>query len=129
MRKFWTIFTVALLIFSASAQANESKEGGPSPYAKLEIFTVNLQGLTHYLQVNIVLKVAKSEVGEEIKVWNPVIRHELILLLSNQNSEELATIEGKKKVMVAIKTAINKILKLDDKEGVTDVLFESFVIQ
>ncbi|BAN35375.1 flagellar basal body-associated protein [Sulfuricella denitrificans skB26] len=129
MRNFWTIFTVALLIFSASAQANESKEGGSSPYAKLEVFTVNLQGLTHYLQVGIALKVSKSEVGEEVKVWNPVIRHELILLLSSQNSEELATTEGKKKVMAAIKTVINKILKLDDKEGVTDVLFESFVIQ
>ena len=129
MRKFWTIFTVALLISSASAQANESKEGGPSPYAKLETFVVNLQGLTHYLQVNIVLKVAKPEIDEAIKGWNPIIRHELILLISSQNSEELATIEGKKKVMAAIKAAVNKILKLNDKEGVTDVLFESFVIQ
>jgi flagellar FliL protein len=129
MRNFWAILAVALLIFSASASASESKESGQSPYAKLESFTVNLQGLTHYLQVSIALKVAKTEVGEAIKGWNPVIRHELILLLSNQSSEELATIEGKRKVMAAIKAAINKILKLDDKEGVSDVLFESFVIQ
>ena len=58
-----------------------------------------------------------------------MIRHELILLLSSQKGEELATLEGKKKVMAAIKAAINKILKLDDKTGVTDVLFETFVIQ
>jgi flagellar FliL protein len=31
--------------------------------------------------------------------------------------------------MAIAKAAINKTLKLDDKEGVTDVLFESFVIQ
>lgn len=129
MRKFLIVITAFLLVFSNIAQANESKEGGASLYAKLEGFTVNLQGLTHYLQVNIALKVAKAEVGEKIKAWDPVIRHELILLLSNQNSEELATLEGKKAVMAAIKTAINKILKADDKEGVTDVLFESFVIQ
>lgn len=129
MRQHWTILTAALLIFTASAQASESKEGGPSPYANLETFTVNLQDLTHYLQVNLALKIAKPEIAELIKSWNPVIRHELILLLSSQNSEELATTEGKKKAMAAIKIAINKVLKLDDKVGVTDVLFESFVIQ
>lgn len=129
MRIFWIVITTLLLVSSASAQANESKEGGASPYAKLEAFTVNLQGLTHYLQVSIALKVSKVEVSEKIKAWDPVVRHELILLLGNQNNEELATLEGKKKVMAAIKTAINKILKLDDKTGVTDVLFESFVIQ
>jgi flagellar FliL protein len=129
MRKYWTILTVALLIFSASSQASESKESGPSPYAKLEIFTVNLLGLTQYLQVGITLKLAHSEVAESIKAWNPIVRHELILLLSSQMGEELATVEGKKKVMADAKTVINKILKLDAKSGVTGVLFESFVIQ
>lgn len=123
------ILSAALFIFSASAQASESKENGLPPYAKLETLTVNLQNLMQYLQVGIALKVAKPEVAESIKDWNPVIRHEMILLLSSQNGEELATIAGKKKVMAAARIAINKILKLDGKEGVTDVLFESFVIQ
>ncbi|MEN6585555.1 MAG: flagellar basal body-associated FliL family protein [Sulfuricella sp.] len=129
MHKYWAILVAALLIFSASAQASESKEAGPSPYARMETLTVNLEGLTQYLQVNMVLKVAKPEVSESIKNWDPVIRHELILLLSSQKGEELATLEGKKKVMAAIKAAVNKILKLDDKTGVSDVLFETFVIQ
>jgi len=129
MHKFLTIFTAALLIFSAPAQASSSKEGGASAYAKLETLTVNLQGLTQYLQVNIALKLGKPEIAGSIKEWNPVIRHELILLLSSQKGEELATLEGKKKAMEAAKTAINKILKLDDHEGVRDVLFESFIIQ
>lgn len=129
MRKFWTILAAALFILSTSAQASESKEGGASPYAKLEVLTVNLQGLTQYLQVNMALKIAKPEVADSIKEWNPVIRHELILLLSNQTGEALATLAGKQKVMAAIKASINKTLKLDEKEGVTAVLFESFVIQ
>lgn len=128
MRKLWILITAFILACSSAAQA-ESKEGGVSPYAKLEGFTVNLQGLSHYLQVNIALKVAKAEFGEKIKLWDPVVRHELILLLSNQNSEELSTLEGKKALMTSIKITINKVLKVDDKEGVTAVLFESFVIQ
>ena len=129
MRKYLTILAAALLIFSTSAQANSSKEGGASAYAKLETLTVNLHGLTQYLQVNMTLKLAKPEISESIKEWNPAIRHELILLLSSQKGAELATFEGKKKVMEAAKIAINKILKLDDHGGVTDILFESFIIQ
>lgn len=130
MRKWLAILATTLFFISTMAQANSGGGGGgSSPYAKLESFTVNLEGLTQYLQVNIVLKVAKPEISEAIKGWNPVIRHELILLLSSQKGEELATIEGKKKIMASTRDAINKVLKLDAKGGVTDVLFESFVIQ
>lgn len=128
MRFIWASLLSILLLFSASAQAGGGG-GGPSPYAKLETFTVNLQGLTQYLQVDMSLKLADPKLADAIKGWNPVIRHELILLLSSQNGEELATLAGKKKVTGLIRTAINKVLKLDAKEGVTDVLFESFVIQ
>lgn len=129
MRFIWFPMLAALLFFSASAQASGGGGGGPSPYAKLETITVNLQGLTQYLQVDMSLKLADPKIADSIKGWSPVIRHELILLLSSQNGEELATLAGKKKVTGLIKAAINKILKLDAKEGVTDVLFESFVIQ
>ena len=75
------------------------------------------------------LKISNPKIAESIKGWNPIIRHELILLLSAQTGEELATLAGKQKVMGLIKAAINKVLKLNAKDGVTDVLFESFVIQ
>ncbi|MDP2963423.1 MAG: flagellar basal body-associated FliL family protein [Sulfurimicrobium sp.] len=129
MRYILASLLAALILFSASAQASGGSGGGASPYAKLETFTVNLQGLTQYLQLDISLKVADPKIAESIKGWNPVIRHELILVLSSQNGEELATLAGKKKLSGQIKAAINKVLKLDAKEGVTDVLFESFVIQ
>ncbi|MDO8893239.1 MAG: flagellar basal body-associated FliL family protein [Sulfurimicrobium sp.] len=129
MRYILASLLAALILFSASAQASGGGGGGASPYAKLETFTVNLQGLTQYLQLDISLKVADPKIAESIKGWSPVIRHELILVLSSQNGEELATLAGKKKLSGQIKAAINKVLKLDAKEGVTDVLFESFVIQ
>lgn len=132
MHKITAILLAAMLMLSASVQASgskEGKEGGATPYAKLETLTVNLYGLTQYLQVNIVLKIADPKVADAVKGWTPVIRHELIMLLSSQKGEELATIEGKKKVMASIKGAINKVLKLEETDGVTDVLFESFVIQ
>lgn len=130
MRKSLAILATALLLSSTTVLASSGGGGGgASPYAKMETLTVNLQGLTQYLQVNMVLKVAKPEIAEAVKAWNPIIRHELILLLSSQKGEELATLAGKQKVMGLIKTTVNKVLKVDAKEGVTDVLFESFVIQ
>lgn len=130
MHKFIAILAAVLIMFSAPVKASGGKEGGgASPYAKLETLTVNLHGLTQYLQVNIALKLADPKVSDAIKGWTPVIRHELILLLSSQKGEELATLEGKKKAMAGIKNAINKVLKLEETDGVTDVLFESFVIQ
>jgi flagellar FliL protein len=130
MRFIRASLLAAMLLLSASAQASGGGGGGgPSPYVKLETFTVNLQGLTQYLQVDMSLKVADPKLADSIKGWNPIIRHELILVLSSQSGQELATLAGKQKVMGLIKAAVNKVLKLDAKEGVTDVLFESFVIQ
>ncbi|MDP2829020.1 MAG: flagellar basal body-associated FliL family protein [Sulfuricellaceae bacterium] len=130
MRKF--LVTLATLILLSSAVAHgQSKEsgGGASPYAKMEPLIVNLSGLTNYLQVEISFKVADPKVADEIKLWKPAIRHELLLLLGSYKPDEIATLAGKQKVMKSIRTAVNKILKKDEKTGVTDVLFESFVIQ
>lgn len=127
MRFFWVMLLTSLLFFTIPAHAEEGS--APPPYAKLETFTVNLTGLSQYLQVDISLKVADPKITESIKAWNPVIRHELLLLLSSQSAQDISTLAGKQKVTGQIKTAINKVLKLSAKEGVTDVLFESFVIQ
>lgn len=59
----------------------------------------------------------------------PMIQHEMILLLSNSEADQIATAEGKHKLKESTKKAINKVIGLTEKDGVTDVLFESFIIQ
>jgi len=131
MRRFLVTLATLLLLTSPAAYSSGggSKEGGASPYAKMEPLIVNLSGLTNYLQVEISFKVADPKVADEIKLWRPAIRHELLLLLSGYKPEEIATLAGKQKAMKSIRTAVNKILKKDEKTGVTSVLFESIVIQ
>lgn len=129
MRKFWIALFASLLLTAQTVHASEGKETGGAPYVRLKTFTVNLKGMTHYLQADISLKLADPKLADAIKSWDPVIRHELILLLSDQSDTDLATLAGKQRATAAIRAAINKILKLDEKTGVTDVLFESFVIQ
>ena len=53
----------------------------------------------------------------------------MILLLSSKDANQLGSIEGKQKLVQESKVAINQALELPDKEGVTDVLFNSFIIQ
>ncbi|MDD5328416.1 MAG: flagellar basal body-associated FliL family protein [Sulfuricella sp.] len=122
------IFT-GFLFSTGAAHASESagKEGGM--YAKLEPFTVNLLGLSQYLQVAVTLKLAKPEAEEAVKANMPIIRHEFILLLSSKEASQISSFEGKQKLMEEAKQAVNKVLKSTEKEGVASTLFESFIIQ
>ncbi len=125
------LLILAGFLFTASgAHASESgsKEGG-GLYARLEPFTVNLLGLSQYLQVAITLKLAKPEVEEAIKANMPIIRHEVILLLSSKEASQISSFDGKQKLMEETKQAINKVLKHTEKDGVANTLFESFIIQ
>jgi len=121
-----------LVAFLLAAGAANAEEGGDKNllHAKLEPIVVNLLGPTRqYIQVEMVLKLAKPEIGERIKLYMPVIRHKMILLLSSKNVQQLGPSEGKQKLVQESKSAVNQALELTEKEGVTDVLFDSLIIQ
>jgi flagellar FliL protein len=128
---------LVIFLFMTSAASAEgggeggSKEGGGNNLiAKVDVITVNLVGSTpKFIQVEMVLKLAKPEVGEKVKALMPVIRNNMILLLTTKEAKQLEPIEGKQKLVQESKQAINQALELDEKEGVTDVLFTSFIIQ
>lgn len=127
MKKLLVVLLACLSLYTASAQAVSEKGG--TLYVKLGTFTVNLQNIDEYLQAEITVKLAAPEVLDAVKIYLPRIKHEIILLLSTQDSQQLATLAGKQKLIEQTKTMVNKALKLEPKDGVTDVLFESFVIQ
>jgi len=127
------LFPPSLLVaFLLAAGTANAAEGGSKDilHAKLEPIVVNLLGPTRqYIQVEMVLKLAKPEIGERIKLYMPVIRHKMILLLSSKNVQQLGPSEGKQKLVQESKSAVNQALELTEKEGVTDVLFDSLIIQ
>lgn len=125
------LFGIFLLAASAaSASEGGGGGGGNDLLAKVEAITVNLMGPTQqYIQIEMTLKLAKAEVGERVKLYMPVIRHKMILLLTSKDASQLGPIEGKQKLLQESKDAVNQALELPEKEGVTDVLFSSFIIQ
>jgi len=137
LKKFATLFFLAFFLLTtgvvnAEGGGEGGKEGGGGSalLAKVEPIVVNLTGPTQqYIQVEMTLKLAKPEVAEKIKLYMPVIRHKMILLLTSKDAAELGPLEGKQKLLQQSKEAVNQALELSEKEGVTDVLFSSFIIQ
>jgi flagellar FliL protein len=127
------VMLIGLLATPIASAEGGGGEGGPGAnglLAKVDAITVNLAGPTQqYIQVEMTLKLAKPEVSEKIKAFMPVIRHNMILLLTTKESAQLAPMEGKQKLVQEAKKVINEALELREKDGVTDVLFSSFIIQ
>ena len=94
-------------------------------------FLVNFKaGNIRVLKVEISLLTTDDKVVDAVELHNPVIRNNILLLLSNQDPEVLKTSEGKTGLQVAIKSEINKVLT--DKQvtsSVKDVFFTELVMQ
>lgn len=113
----------------------------PPTFIPLDAFTVNLQPGEgdHYLQAVIQLKVTEPAIAEDLKVFMPEIRHRINLLLSSKLPSEVATVEGREALSLAITESINEALgfkPVRDAAGkpvpngpVQAVLFTSFIIQ
>ncbi|MBI5918509.1 MAG: flagellar basal body-associated protein FliL [Nitrosomonadales bacterium] len=133
----------AFFLLGNKQHAESPKEHAPElqpKFVTLEPFTVNLQREEgdQFLQIGITLKFLQPELEEKLKLSNAEIRSKMLLLLSSKRASELSTSEGKKSLQEEIMNETNSVLSGgsehgDDKhsknEGITDVLFTSFIIQ
>jgi flagellar protein FliL len=106
----------------------------PITFIKLETFTVNLQSEDHeqhrYLQVELAVKVSKTNVIDIIKEKMPEIRNQILILLSSKNATEISNSEGKQQLSQDIAEAIRLNIEHDMlQDDIKDVLFTSFIIQ
>jgi flagellar FliL protein len=126
------VLLCTLFFFSPITVAEDKEEGLPEViYHKLNPqFTVNLQGDNHYLRTTIQLQLANDDAKEAVQEHNAAIRHALIILLSDNDADDIRTIEGRETLRKATIEHLNKTLKTyAKKEGITDVFFTEFVSQ
>lgn len=129
-RKIFAFLFLSLSLAAVNANASEGGgEGGGGAYTKLEPFTVNLVGLTQVIQLVVTLKMAKPEAGEKVKLYMPVVRHNMILLLSSKSAEQVGSAAGKQQLIKETVAAVNHAIEENAKDGVADALFESIIIQ
>lgn len=95
-------------------------------------FVVNFQEQTHarFLQVTIEVMARDPLVIENIKTHTPLIRNNLLMLLSDQTYESVSTRTGKEKIRADSLAEIQKVMKQETGEsGVEAIYFTSFVMQ
>jgi flagellar protein FliL len=119
------------------AKGKKGKEAAPkAPAIYVEFqppFVVNFdaKGVMRFLQVSIQVMTRDHETSEMVKLHEPKIRNNMLLLLGSQTMDTISTTEAKEALR---KKALETIAKVVDDEGgegkkVEDLYFTSFVMQ
>ncbi len=131
---------------SGSSESADGKDGGKSSAAdedsaaNLELtywpleppFVLNFEGKSkaRYMQIGLEAAMNNEKTFAAVKKHLPVIRSEIVLLLSGQKYEEMVTPEGKEQLRAELIEVINTVLKQrKTKKGITNIYFTSFVMQ
>jgi flagellar FliL protein len=93
---WWFLGRVAAVDDEAAEIASK-----PSIFLPLDQFTVNLQPEDgqQFLQVAMTLKVTEQEIADTIKAQMPEVRSRVLFLLSSKKPSQLASAEGKNKLI------------------------------
>lgn len=130
---FFTGFFEAEPEAEQAEQSEQAEPLGEAVYQKLEpAFLVNFQNKpgARVMQVEISVMARDAAVIEAVNQHSPVIRNNILLLLSGQDPESLKTTDGKVALQGLIVEEINKILSDHAvKNGVESVFFTSLVMQ
>jgi flagellar FliL protein len=90
----------------------------PPVFVPLDPFTVNLadKESERYAQVGVTLEIEDAKTGEELKVYMPAIRNNILMVLSHKTAAQLLTREGKEKLAQSILYAAVRPLGFDIEE-------------
>jgi flagellar FliL protein len=116
------------------AKGEEHKPKAPAVYVKMDPpFVVNFEakGLMRFLQVSVEVVTRDPPTADMLKLHDPRIRNDLLLLLGNQQFETISSREGKESLRAeALKTVANVIASEGgDAKQVEQLFFTSFVMQ
>ena len=90
----------------------------PPTFLPLDPFTVNLadRESERYAQVAVTLEVDDAKTADELKLYMPAIRNNILMVLSHKTAEQLLTREGKQKLATAILYAAVRPLGFEIQE-------------
>jgi flagellar FliL protein len=116
-----------------TAQNEEEEEGAEKLYYEMaKPLTVNFPkgSSIQMAQIALAFLVAGEETLEALKKHEPMIRNNLLMLISAQQAENLITREEKEKLRAAMLNEVTSILKkMAGKTQVKELFFTSFVMQ
>ncbi len=149
-KKLWLIILLTLLLAggggggaawyfmnreAASADAPKATKHEPVKppvFVVMEPFTVNLmhENGEQYLQVALTVQVADQLTVDLIKLYMPIVRSRLLLLLSSKKASEILPESGKRKLADEIVAQLKlPFTPNGEPQKVSSVFFTSFVVQ
>jgi len=85
--------------------------------------------VVRFLQITMELMVHDQKAVDSVQRNLPMIRNNLLLLMSNRNYQSLMSREGKEKLRAEALAEVRDVQKKQGGGDVDDVLFTSFVVQ
>lgn len=140
MQKILLPIILTFLVSTTQIWAAENEEGEEAAvkttaYVSLgDTMVLNLSnggsGRLTFLQLTADLLIADADSEELIKTHIPAIRHELIVLLSEQNANDMKSPIKREEVRKIATAQIKEtIAELTGNEDIIDLLFTSFLVQ
>jgi flagellar FliL protein len=135
--RFITLLLSVMLVFSTTqlSAATETKDGSEAPgtlayYELSPSIVVNVKGRAKYIRCDVQLMTRDETQLPAISLHAPALRHELILLLSDQQGAEIRTTKGKEKLRkVALKSLQAVMKNLVDDETIDELFFTTYLVQ
>jgi flagellar FliL protein len=118
--------------FEKKLETGASAKTKMQSFVPLEPFTVNLQDADRerFLQLGVVLEANDGHATDGVKQKLPIIRSQILLLLSSKRSTDLQGLEAKQKLAGEIIVRARQSLDSDAPDkGIEQVHFSQFMIQ
>lgn len=120
-------------IAPSGSSGGHGEEGGKGSvfYAIDPPLVVNFEegSAVRFLQISMEVMAKDQKAVDSVQKNMPLIRNNLLLLMSNRDYQSLMSREGKEKLRQEALTEIRAVQKKQGGEDVEDVLFTSFVVQ
>lgn len=105
----------------------------PAIYIQIRpAFVVNYggKGRLKYIKADVAVRLDNAEAANSVRHHMPYIRNNLVMLLSAQTDESIASQEGKEALRQEALQVVRDIIEQEDQVGgVVDLYFNSFLIQ
>jgi flagellar FliL protein len=122
----------AIIPVASAAHGEEGGSGKTAVYYAIDPpLVVNFEdgSVVRFLQITMEVMAHDQKVIESVQKNIPVIRNNLLLLMSNRNYQSMMSREGKEKLRQEALTEIRAVQKKEGSPDVDDLLFTSFVVQ
>jgi len=130
------IFGLLILFLTQSASAAEESDEKKKVPAYISLGNAMVLNLTNkksrltFLQLKADVLIADEDSKSVVESHIPAIRHQLILLLSEQSVQDMKSSSKREEIRMKATTQIQELLaKLAGTNDIEDVLFSSFLVQ